>query len=278
MHTRTPRNSQSAWALHTRLQTATRSARTDAERRATPVTQSHRRLENGAPWALLETLQVSRGGLDPSFSQDHALRQVLVSLLEDDAASDVPCGLEDIEGHVLIVRSGPWPVLRTLLDALASRKDAVAISVLCHERDADTLKRLAEEMELELEPVFYPRFEPFVTATLRRLLAGGRWTSTIVLDASKHGRGHALEHVTAAVTSRIRFVWNGSGKAFRQRSLRERLGREKYALVRGLLRWRAANPAGRLESAATPPRAGTSRPPYDLPGSLQGPAKAGPHD
>jgi hypothetical protein len=246
METGTSRNSQSAWALHTRLQSATRTARADNERRATPIARLRRRLTGGAPWALLETLQVSRGGLDPSLSADHALRQVLVSLIETDDTSDLPCGLEGVEGPVLIIRSGPWPVLRTLLDALAARKDELTISVLCHQRDADTLARLAEETGLELEPLFYPRFEPFVTATLRRLLAGGRWTSTLVLDASKHGRGHSLEHVTAAVTSRIRFVWNGSGKAFRQRSLRERLGREKYALVRGLLRWRASRSEGDL--------------------------------
>jgi hypothetical protein len=40
----------------------------------------------------------------------------------------------------------------------------------------------------------------------------------------------------------MKYVWNGSGVALRQRSLRERLGRETYALVRGLLRWRAAQP------------------------------------
>jgi len=238
----TPKNSQSAWALHTRLQTATRTARTDAERATLPPAHSRRRLTAGAPWALLQTLHVSPGELDPSLSPDRALRQVLAGLLDGDGTADVPCHLDEVEGPILIIRSAPWPVLGTLLDALAAREELPPISVLCHQRDADALARLAQETALALVPVFYPRFEPFVTATLRRLLAGGPWTSTFVLDTSKHGHGHSLEHVTDAVASRMKYVWNGSGVAFRQRSLRERLGREEYALVRGLLRWRAARP------------------------------------
>jgi hypothetical protein len=241
--TAAPKNSQSAWALHTRLQAATRAAREDAARITPAPARSRRRVSAGAPWALLETLQVARAdaSLDRSLSSDHALRQVLLGLLEHDSRSDVAGDLADVEGPVLIVRSGPWPVLRTLIGALAARQMRT-VSVLCHKRDAETLARLAAETGVELEPVFYPRFEPFVTATLGRLLANGAWTSTFVLDAAKHGRGHSLEHVTTAVTSRVRYVWNGSGQAFRQRSLRERLGRERYALVRGLLRWRAGSP------------------------------------
>jgi hypothetical protein len=235
-------NSQSAWALHTRLQAATRTARTEAERGATPAVHPPRRDTAAAPWALLETLQVSPGERDRSLSLDRAVRRILSELLDSDGPPDVPCDLDEVEGPVLIIRSGPWPVLRTLLEALAAWKEVRPISVLCHKRDADALGRLAQETGVELEPVFYPRFEPFVTATLSRLLVGGPWTSSFVLDGSKHGHGHSLEHVTTAIGLRVRYVWNGSGQVFRQRSLRERLGREKYALVKGLLRWRASLP------------------------------------
>ena len=238
-----PMNSHSASALHTRLQVATRTARAHAELAERPGLRPRRRLTAAAPWAVLQTLQIPSGDMDPSL-QDRALRQVLAGLLDCDGTADVPCNLDEVDGPVLIIRSAPWPVLRTLLDALAAREAVRPISVLCHQRDADALARLAQETGLELAPVFYPRFEPFVTATLRRLLTGGPWTSTFVLDASRHGHGHSIEHVTTAVASRGKYVWNGSGVAFRQRSLLERLGREKYALVRGLLRWRAARPPG----------------------------------
>jgi len=239
---RTLRNSRSAWTLHTRLQAATRHARAgEAAPVETPGVPRRRRLTAAAPWALLETLQLSPAAIDASLSQDRAVRRILAGLLGDERPADAACDLRDIEGPILIIRSGPWPVLRTLLDALAAQPHARQLSVLCHKQDADTLARVAQKTGLALDPVFYPRFEPFVTATLRRLLAGGPWTSTLVLDVSKHGRGHALEHVTTAVTSRTRYVWNGSGQAFRQRSLRERLGPEKYALVRGLLRWHATD-------------------------------------
>jgi hypothetical protein len=201
-----------------------------------------------AAWKLLESLHISRRDASAlrqgSLSQDNALRQVLAGLLESDDCADVACDLDDVEGPILIIRSAPWPILRTLLEALAAKECARPISVLCHKRDADALAHLAQESNLALEPVFYPRFEPFVTSTLRRLLTSDAWTSTFVLDAAKHGQGQALEHVTTAVTSRMSYVWNGSRQAFRQRSLRERLGRERYALVRGLLRWRASLAAG----------------------------------
>jgi hypothetical protein len=236
-HGLTQRNSQSASTLHLRLQAATRAARADAAHTATTNVRPRRRLSAAEPWKFLETLRGSSAALDSSLSSDRAVRRILAGLLHEDGPPDSPCDLDDIQGPVLIIRSGPWPVLRTLLDALTIRNEARPISVLCHKRDADALARLAEETGLVLEPVFYPRFEPFVTTTLQRLLSGGPWISTFVLDASKHGRGHSLEHITTAVGSRVRFVWNGSGQAFRQRSLRERLGREKYALVKGLLRW-----------------------------------------
>jgi hypothetical protein len=175
--------------------------------------------------------------------RERAVRLVLSGLIDDAGAHDVPCGLDDVRGPVLIVRSGPWPVLRTLLAALATQPNARPMSVLCHTRDDETLARVSGETGLALTPVFYPRFEPFVTATLRRLLADGGWATAIVLDGSKHGRGLSLEHITSAIDAPARYVWNGSNAAFRLRSLQERLGRERYAVVRGLLRWYAAQDA-----------------------------------
>jgi hypothetical protein len=171
---------------------------------------------------------------------ERALRVVVSGLIESGGASDEGCDLDDVRGPVLIVRSGPWPVLRALLAALATQPNARPISVLCHKRDAEALARLSDETGLELAPIFYPRFEPFVTATLRRVLADGSWATAIVLDASKHGRGLSLEHITSAIDAPARYVWNASNVAFRLRSLHERLGRERYAVVRGLLRWHAA--------------------------------------
>jgi hypothetical protein len=73
----------------------------------------------------------------------------------------------------------------------------------------------------------------------------GPWVATFVLDASRTGTGHALEHITTALTSvpGEQYVWNGSGQLFRLKSLRDTLGREEYEIVRRLLRWRAARTA-----------------------------------
>jgi hypothetical protein len=233
-------DSSSASALHERLQQATRAARTAPATSAWPAARA-RRVPAAATWSLLHSLPArssltgrSRG------EQERAVRVVLSGLIGSGGANDEPCALDDVQGPVLIVRSGPWPVLRSLLDRLATQPHARPISVLCHTRDGEMLARLAEETGLPLTPMGYPRFEPFVTATLRRLLADGAWATAIVLDGSKHGRGLALEHVTRAIEAPVCYVWNASGSAFRLRSLRERLGRERYAVVRGLLRWHVA--------------------------------------
>jgi hypothetical protein len=236
----TPIDSHSASALHKRLQDATRAALMEAKPDARPAARA-RRVSAAASWSLLQSIHLAPGSSGRSRAeQERAVRLVVSGLLESGGAHDVPCGLDEVEGPVLIVRSGPWPVLRTLLDALAKQPLARPMSVLCHTHDAEALARLSEDTGLALAPVLYPRFEPFVTATLRRVLADGAWATTFVLDASKHGRGLSLEHVTSALDGPTTYVWNGSRAAFRLRSLRERLGREKYAVVRGLLRWHAS--------------------------------------
>lgn len=237
-------DSHSASALHKRLRDATRAAQAqvvkDKQEEVRPAARVRRRLSAAASWNLLQWTHVAPGGAAPSREQqEHAVRHVLAWLLESAGENDVPYSLDGVEGPVLIVRSGPWPVLRTLLDVLAKQPQARPISVLCHTRDADGLARLAEETDLEIAPIFYPRFEPFVTARLRRVLADGVWATAFVLEASKHGRGLSLEHITSALDAAAICVWNGSNTAFRLRSLRERLGREKYATVRSLLRWHA---------------------------------------
>ncbi len=237
--TMTSIDSSSASALHERLQQATRAART------APVTNERlaraKRRPDAAAWSLLQWMPLAPGNSGKSRAeQERTVRVIVSGLIESGGASDVACDLDDVRGPVLIVRSGPWPVLRSLLATLATRPNARPISVLCHTRDVETLARLADDTALELAPICYPRFEPFVTATLRRVLAGGSWATAIVLDGSKHGRGLSLEHVTSAIDAPACYVWNASNAAFRLRSLRERLGRERYAVVRGLLRWHAA--------------------------------------
>jgi len=233
-------DSHSAAALHRRLQEATRLAQLEDTVGAGQPARARRR-SPARSWSLLQSLPAP-GGVQPlRAEQERALRLVLSGLLESGGAPEVPCGLAGLRGPVLIVRSGPWPLLRALLGALAAQPHAGPFSVLCHVRDAATLASLGRETGLELTPVFYPRFEPFVTATLRRVLADGGWETAFVLDASKHGRGLPLEHVTSALDPvTTTYVWNGANAAFRLRPLRERLGRERYALVRGLLRWHAA--------------------------------------
>ena len=131
-------------------------------------------------------------------------------------------------------------MLRALLARLATNELARPITVLCHRRDDVALGRtLRGGLGLEVLPLFYPRFETFNTSTLRRVLSGGAWRTTFVLDASRTGRGESLEHVTTAVSSKDACVWNAGGMTWRQRTLRERLSRENYKLVRGLLRWHA---------------------------------------
>jgi hypothetical protein len=236
-------NSHSASALHKRLRDATRAALVEPEVKpeARPAAPAPPRFSGAASWGLLQWMHVAPDCAPRSAAeQEHAVRLVLSGLLRSGGDQDVPYSLDGVEGPVLIIRSGPWPVLRALLEGLAEQPQARPISVLCHKCDADGLARLAEATGLEIAPIFYPRFEPFVTATLRRVLAGGGWATAFVLDASKHGRGWALEHVTSALDAAAICVWNGSNTAFRLRSLRERLGREKYATVRGVLRWHAS--------------------------------------
>jgi hypothetical protein len=233
------RSSHSAAALHARLQAATRDARSiiDQESLASP---RRRRLSAGEPWMLMQSLRQSGTPVDRTLSMERALRRVLGSLIEEGVEgiqARTETDIDTVEGPVLVIRSAPWPVLRALLARLAANELARPITVLCHRRDELALAALGDGVGLELRPLFYPRFEPFATATLRRLIAGGGWRTTFVLDGSKIGRGESLEHVTTAVASRDAHVWNATGTAWRQRTLRERLSREDYALLRGLLRW-----------------------------------------
>jgi hypothetical protein len=185
---------------------------------------------------------VSGGAPDRTLSIDRALRRILVAVIDEAGRRDARADLGAIEGPVIVIRSAPWPVLRAVLAVLKANERVHPVSVLCHRRDEAALAAVARDVALDLEPIFYPRFEPFNTATLRRLLDGGPWRSTVVLDGSKEGRGDALEHVTTAVSSRDACVWNAGGAAWRQPSLRERLDPASYALVRDLLRWRARRP------------------------------------
>jgi hypothetical protein len=233
------KDSHSAAALHARLQTATRDARRQLEADdATPRAAVRRRVSSAATWALLQDVR-STSAVDRTLPLDRALRRILASLLDDAGRGDVQTDLDIVEGPVLVIRSGPWPVLRALLARLRDNDAARPITVLCHHRDEVALRALGQDLGLDPVPLWYPRFEPFNTSTLRRLTDGGPWRSTFVLDASKAGRGDALEHVTTAMSSRHAYVWNAGGTAWRQRSLRERLDRERYTLVRGLLRWHA---------------------------------------
>ena len=235
-------NSHSAAALHARLQAATRDARAIIDRESRSLPPNRRRLAAGEPWAVMQTLQQSGGSVDRTLSMERALRRVLAALLEESAEgvrAKTQTDIDTIEGPVLVIRSAPWPVLRALLARLATNELARPITVLCHLRDESTLAALASGLGLDVLPLFYPRFETFNTSTLRRLIAGGTWRTTFVLDASRTGRGESLEHITTAVFSEHAYVWNAGGTAWRQKTLRERLSRENYALIRGLLRWHA---------------------------------------
>jgi hypothetical protein len=244
-------NSHSAAALHARLQAATRDARLIIDQESRALSPRRRRLTAAEPWALIQTLQQSGASVDRTLSMERALRRVLASVLEEDVegVKATHTDIDTVEGPVLVIRSGPWPVLRALLARLATNERARPITVLCHRRDESALAAVGAYgapgggLGLEILPLFYPRFEPFNTSTLRRVIAGGAWRTTFVLDGSKTGRGESLEHVTTAVSSRNAYVWNAGGMTWRQRTLRERLSRENYALVRGLLRWHACRKA-----------------------------------
>ena len=236
-----PQNSHSAAALHARLQAATREARLLVDRESAKVSRPRRRLGANEPWAMLQGLPPSGELIDSTLSIERALRRILASLVEEGLQARTQTDIDTVEGPVLVIRSGPWPVLRALLGRLTTIELARPVTVLCHRRDEPVLAALGADLGLELLPLLYPRFEPFNTSTLRRLMAAGDWRTTFVLDASKTGRGESLEHVTTALSSRDAHVWNAGGTAWRQRTLRERLSREHYALVRGLLRWHAVN-------------------------------------
>jgi hypothetical protein len=232
-------NSHSAAALHALLQAATREARSNVDRESASSSTARRRLTAAEPWALMQSLLRSAAPGDRSLSIERALQRVLASLLEEGLQEKTQADIDAVGGPVLVIRSGPWPVLRALLVRLSAQEHARPITVLCHRRDESGLAALAADLGLELQPLFYPRFEPFNTSTVRRLVANGPWRSTFVLDGSNTGRGESLEHVTTALDSQGAHVWNAGGTTWRQRTLKERLSRENYALVRGLLRWHA---------------------------------------
>lgn len=236
-------DSHSAAALHARLKTATHEARhaATAPRRGAA---RQRRLSAAAPWSLLLDLQAA-APTDRALPLERAMRRLVSALLEECGQTGDAVSLDVVRGPVLVVRSGPWPVLRALLTKLAANPHARPVTVLCHRRDDALLAALATDVALDLRPLLYPRFETFNPSTLRRLLDGRHWGTTIVLDASKNGRGDALEHVTTALRARQSLVWNAGGDTWRRPTLRARLGRERYALLRSLLRWHARQPGRR---------------------------------
>jgi hypothetical protein len=73
------------------------------------------------------------------------------------------------------------------------------------------------------------------------------WSATFVLDSARSGTSRALDHVTRTLAAHPgdRYVWNTSGQLFRQLSLVETVGKERYEIVRRLLRWRAGEPEAR---------------------------------
>lgn len=232
------RNSQDTAALHARMRAATLAARSVVE---TPVSSRRvrRRLTAAAPWTLLPSMRSSRSTIDPTLPLEVALQRVFAALLEAAPQVEEQVSVDLVEGPVLVIRSGPWPVLHALLARLAACKLAHPVTVLCHRRDESTLTELSRTLGLELSSLLYPRFEPFRTSTLRSLVGATRWRATFVLDPSRSGRGESLEHIIQAISGRDVCVWNADGLAWRQRSLRERLTREEYGIVRGLLRWSA---------------------------------------
>lgn len=250
------RDSRTAAALQSRIVLACREAR--SVKGLQPKSGKRRRLAAGAPWALLPALRSSGGLAERTLSVDRAVRRIIAALLEGAEETHRQVAIETVKAPLLIVRSGPWPVLRALLVRLGSSEPTSPITVLCHRRDETTLADLGKELRLCVEPVLYPRFEPFNTSTLRRLLTGRHWRSTIVLDASRTGCGESLEHVTTALSSPDVYVWNAGGMAWHQRPLRDRLSPEAYSLVRGLLRWRVTASSPTPGETPTAPRGATS--------------------
>jgi hypothetical protein len=237
-------NTRSASTLHSRLQNGTRKARSVAvpEAQAAPR-RTRRRVSESAIWRMFDDLRLSATAKEPAASHDRALRQVLSAMVEGTTRESERVELEPVEGPVLIVRSGPWPVLKAVIEAIAEWPVVPPITVLCHARDAEMLEALARENRIPLQPLFYPRFEPFNPATLKRMLvsARGRWAATLLLDAARSGTSRSLDHITRTVASQPgeKYVWNASGQIYRPLSLLETLGRERYEIVRRLLRWRA---------------------------------------
>lgn len=235
-----PLDSQTASGLHARLRAATIEARTTAAAVGTsPRARSSRRLAPGAEWTLLSALRRD-GALDSTLSADRAVRRVLAELMTDAGPDVEPASLDQLDTPPVIVRSGPWPVLRLLLQHLPASVRTEPVTVLVHARDVEALNSLGADLGLTLVPLTYPRFEPFRTSVLQRLLATVPCTRLIVLDAATTGRGDALEHVIASAPHADICVWNGGGHLLRRRPLDERLPREDYAAVRALLRWRTA--------------------------------------
>ena len=240
-------NARSAAALHARLQAGTRAARAEATDPAGHPAQRRRPVSDGEVWQLLSSLQLTGAPVEPTLSRDRALRRLVSLLLHESAPAQTPVPFPMITGPALVVRSGPWPVLRGLLNQIAASPARPVVTVLCHHRDAAALDELRPGLDLDLEPLFYPRFGPFHPETLARVIdaGGGRWHTTFVLDGSRTGAGQALEHLTTRLAARRGelYVWNAAGSLFRLRSLRDTLGRERYDLVRRLLRWRASQPS-----------------------------------
>jgi hypothetical protein len=239
-------NARSAAALHARLQEGTRAARAIATAPAGRPVRRRRPVGEGEIWQLLSNLQLTGGPVEPMLSRDRALRRMVSLLLHESTTAQDPVPLPAVTTPVLILRSGPWPVLRSLVERLVAGPERPPITVLCHHRDAATLDELRQTLGLDLAPLFYPRFGPFNPDTLVRVIdaAPGGWRTTFILDGSRNGAGQALEHLTARLAPRRGelYVWNAAGSLFRRRSLRETLSRDRYELVRRLLRWRASQP------------------------------------
>jgi hypothetical protein len=248
----TIRNSHSASALHARLQMGTRAARDTGGRTATPP-RKPRRVRDRDVWQVVNQLRGSGSLAEPTLSCDRALRRILSALIESPMHDVQPVRLEAYSDPVLIVRSGPWPLLRALLvkrsqmSQVSTAGSIPPVTLLCHRRDSGAVEDLAQAVGQAIHPLYYPKFEPFNPATLQRVIqsARGPWAATFVLDASRTGRGQGLEHITTALTQNPgeRYVWNASGQLFRLHTLRDTLGREEYEIVRRLLRWRAARNA-----------------------------------
>lgn len=236
-------NSHSASALHARLQIGTRRARQLSVPDARPVGRRPARVSEGSIWKLLDHLHVSAAAAGPALSRDLALRRVLIALLEGTTRTDRPVQLQSCEGPILIVRSGPWPLLRAFLEHLSKWPAVPAAIVLLHRRDGAMLEQMERATNVALRPLFYPRFEPFNPSTLQRVIAAdkSKWAASFVLDSSRTGTSRSLDHITRTLASLPgeKYVWNASGNLFQPPSLLETLGRERYEIVRRLLRWRA---------------------------------------